>query len=55
MYKDISIIIMAFNEEKIIRRAIESALNLTPYVYIIDQYSVDNTLEIVNSDRKSVV
>lgn len=49
MYKDISIIIMAFNEEKIIRRAIESALNLTPYVYIIDQYSVDNTLEIANS------
>lgn len=44
--EELSIFIPTFNEELHIERALSSALRLTKYVYVIDSYSTDKTVEI---------
>lgn len=43
---DLSVIILTFNEEKHIKRCIESLLLFTKNIFIIDSYSTDKTLDI---------
>lgn len=46
---NLSVIILTFNEEKHIRRCIESILPITNKIYIIDSLSTDSTTDIANS------
>lgn len=46
---DLTIIILTFNEELHIKRAIESAKRVAREVIIVDSYSTDRTLEIASS------
>lgn len=48
MYNNISVIILCYNEEIHIERALNSALSLTPEVFIIDSHSTDNTIKIAS-------
>ncbi|MEZ8968475.1 glycosyltransferase family 2 protein [Vibrio breoganii] len=49
MKKEISVIILTFNEEKHIKRCIESLLSITNNIFIIDSFSTDATVEIAES------
>lgn len=46
---DITVIILTFNEELHIRRAIDNVLPIADEVFIIDSFSTDNTIEIANT------
>ncbi|WP_350913722.1 glycosyltransferase family 2 protein [Providencia huaxiensis] len=46
---DLSVIILTFNEEVHISRCIKSLQKITPYIYIIDSYSTDNTVNIART------
>ncbi|MFY7827941.1 MAG: glycosyltransferase family 2 protein [Flectobacillus sp.] len=46
MHKDISVIILTFNEEKHIARCIKSILPFTNKIFIVDSGSTDKTVEI---------
>lgn len=46
MHKDISVIILTFNEEKHIARCINSILPFTNKIFIVDSGSTDKTVEI---------
>ena len=46
MKQDITIIILTFNEELHIRRAIESAFRIANEVIVVDSYSTDQTINI---------
>lgn len=58
---DLSVIILARNEELHIRRCLENILPVAKEVFVIDCFSTDNTAAIcreyprVKVDRKSVV
>lgn len=43
----ISAIILTFNEEKHIKRCIDSVLTVVDHIYIMDSYSTDSTLDVV--------
>lgn len=47
--QDISVIILTFNEEKHIKRCIESLLVFTDKIFIVDSGSTDKTVEIAES------
>jgi glycosyltransferase involved in cell wall biosynthesis len=47
--KNLSIIILTFNEEKHIKRCIESLLPITNNIFIVDSFSTDATVEISES------
>ncbi|PMO79411.1 glycosyltransferase family 2 protein [Vibrio breoganii] len=49
MKSDLSILILTFNEEKHIKRCIESLLSITNNIFIIDSFSTDATVEIAES------
>lgn len=49
MNNDISIIILTSNEILHIERAIKNALLLTKYIYVVDSFSTDGTIEIAES------
>ena len=49
MKADITVLIMTYNEEKHIKRCIESVIPFAKDVFIIDSYSTDNTVEIAKS------
>eukprot|EP00744_Colponema_vietnamica_P023171 GILI01033470.1.p1 GENE.GILI01033470.1~~GILI01033470.1.p1 ORF type:complete len:302 (+),score=-47.20 GILI01033470.1:97-1002(+) len=53
--QDISVIILTFNEEKHIKRCIESLLFFTDKIFIIDSGSTDKTVEIAESLGAKVV
>lgn len=53
--QDISVIILTFNEEKHIKRCIESLLLFTDKIFIIDSGSTDKTVEIAESLGAKVV
>lgn len=53
--QDISVIILTFNEEKHIKRCIESLLLFTDKIFIIDSGSIDKTVEIAESLGAKVV
>ena len=42
-------IILAYNEEKSIKFAIQSAKNISNYIYIVDSFSNDKTVKISKS------
>lgn len=44
--QDISVIILTFNEERHIRRALENARKFAKEVFVVDSYSTDRTVEI---------
>jgi len=46
---DLSVIILTFNEEKHIARCIESLLPFANDIFIVDSFSTDKTVEIVES------
>jgi len=46
---DISVIILSLNEEKHIRRCLESASHITDQLFVVDCYSTDKTAEIAES------
>ncbi|GIW68005.1 MAG: glycosyl transferase [Candidatus Parcubacteria bacterium] len=45
---DLSVIILTFNEEVLIKRCIESVKSIAKDVYIVDSFSTDNTIEIAD-------
>jgi len=47
--QDISVIILTYNEEKHIRRCIESLKPIAKDIFIVDSYSTDKTVEIAES------
>ncbi len=47
--KDISVIILTYNEEKHIERCIRSLESIAKEVFIVDSYSTDRTLELAES------
>ena len=47
--KNISVLIVTFNEERHIKRCIESLLAITKNIFIIDSFSTDATVEIAES------
>lgn len=46
---DLTVIILTFNEELHIQRAIESVMNIASTIWIVDSFSTDRTKDIVNS------
>lgn len=46
---DISVIMLTFNEERHIRRALENSFKFAKEVFVIDSYSTDSTVEIAES------
>ncbi|KPZ72992.1 Glycosyl transferase family 2 [Shewanella sp. P1-14-1] len=46
---NISVLILTYNEGKHIKRCIESLLPITNFIYIIDSFSTDTTVEIAES------
>jgi glycosyltransferase involved in cell wall biosynthesis len=48
-WKNLAIIILAFNEEKHIARCINSIKDISKEVYVIDSFSTDSTVEISKS------
>lgn len=53
--QDISVIILTFNEEKHIKRCVESLLAFTDKIFIVDSGSTDKTVEIAESLGAKVV
>jgi glycosyltransferase involved in cell wall biosynthesis len=51
----ITVLVLTKNESIHIRRCLQSAFHLTPYVYVIDSQSTDNTHEIALSLGASVI
>jgi glycosyltransferase involved in cell wall biosynthesis len=49
MKNNLSILILTYNEEKHIRRCIESLLKITDRIYMVDSYSNDETVKIAES------
>ena len=49
---EILTIILAYNEEQNIRRAIHSAKKISKLVYVVDSYSSDETVKISKSNSK---
>jgi len=52
---DLSVIILTFNEEIHIERCINSLLPVTNKIFIVDSYSTDRTLDIVDTHGATVV
>ena len=48
MKNKIGIILMTYNEEIHIRRCLENVLQLTSDIYVVDSFSNDNTIDILN-------
>lgn len=46
---DVSVIILTFNEEKHIRRCLESLLPFTDRIFVVDSFSTDRTVEMARS------
>lgn len=46
---DLSVIILAYNEEIHIKRCIENASRISNHIYVIDSYSSDNTVQIARN------
>lgn len=53
--KDISVIILTFNEEIHIRRCIENAFRVAKDVFVIDSFSKDNTISIAKKCGANVL
>lgn len=53
--KKISANIMVFNEERCIKRCIDSLLNFADEIIIIDTGSTDNTIKITNSYKLEII
>lgn len=49
MKAPVSVVILTFNEEKNIRDCIESVLDFTDHIFVVDSGSTDKTLEILSS------
>lgn len=47
--QDISVIMLTFNEERHIRRALENSFKFAKEVFVLDSYSTDRTCEIARS------
>ena len=45
---NLAVIILTFNEEKHIKRCLDSVFKIAEKVYIIDSFSTDNTLSIAS-------
>lgn len=52
---DLTVVILAYNEEIHLRRAIESAWQIASQVIIVDSYSADATVSIANEMKASVI
>ena len=48
MRNDITVMILTFNEEENIRAVIESVQNITENIFVVDSYSTDGTLDILD-------
>ena len=46
---DLSVIILTHNESKHIARCIESLLQVTDKIFIVDSYSTDNTVSVATA------
>ena len=44
----VGIILLVFNEEIHLKRCLDNLLLLTSNIYVVDSYSTDNTLNILN-------
>ena len=44
----VGIILLVYNEEIHLKRCLENLLLLTSNIYVVDSYSTDNTLDILN-------
>jgi len=53
MLKNLTIIVLTYNEENNIRGLLENAINVTQNIFVVDSYSTDGTLAILN--EKDVV
>ena len=51
MNDGITIIILTFNEEKNIKKVIESVRNITNNIYVVDSFSSDKTLDILKEEN----
>ncbi|HEY9123427.1 MAG TPA: glycosyltransferase family 2 protein [Bacteroidales bacterium] len=49
LIEDLSIIIVTFNEENNIRECVESGLRITKKIFVVDSFSTDKTIEILDS------
>ena len=47
--KNISVLLLTYNEEKHIKRCLESLLEFTKDIFIVDSFSTDLTIEIAKS------
>ncbi|UCQ10399.1 glycosyltransferase family 2 protein [Edwardsiella tarda] len=45
----ISVVILTYNEEKHIARCLDTIKNIAEHIYIVDSYSTDRTIDIINS------
>ena len=48
---DLTVIILTYNEEIHIRRCLENVCPIAKKVFIIDCYSTDRNIEIINKDQ----
>jgi glycosyltransferase involved in cell wall biosynthesis len=48
MVENLTIILLTFNEEKRIQKVLDSIKNITTNIFVVDSYSSDKTLEILN-------
>ena len=51
---DLSVIILAYNEERHIARSIDNAKRIAKQVYVVDSYSTDKTCDIAR-ERGAIV
>jgi glycosyltransferase involved in cell wall biosynthesis len=49
MNKNLSVLILTYNEEKHLKRCLESLLEITDNIFIVDSYSTDSTVRIAES------
>lgn len=45
---NVGVILLVYNEEIHLKRCLDNLLLLTPFIYVIDSFSTDNTLDILN-------
>jgi glycosyltransferase involved in cell wall biosynthesis len=55
MIKDITIIVLSFNEESRIQKVLDSIKGVTENIFIVDSYSKDDTIEIIKRNNVQCV
>ena len=51
---DLSVIVLTFNEQKHIKRCLESITEISEKIYIVDSGSSDDTIQIAESFRVNI-